>query len=898
MLVVLFSLVQWRTIFICSLGESDRKITLNQAYTPITDDIDSTENDETTPLAHSNDQKEVDLVDTPEFNSSVFDRLTFSWPNNLLRTGATRQLGYSDLFRLDHPDQPMANWKRYMHYRKPGRSLATTIGMTFAPELLMQGVLGLIRCFALYTSPFFLQRILRFIESSRSSDKSDRSIYVDAFGLLFFSLFASALFNQTLWIGRHICFRLKGLLAAELSTKTLRRRGKGSWEEKKESSGKAGSEDSDNATEPHSSAADGKIMNLLTADSKLAAEVISYVFNLYSVPFTFGIGVWYMYRIIGVSALIGISTFALYAPLSKKFLAGYTKLKERQSASSDERISVITELLQGIKAVKLFGWESRFIQKVDERRERQLDYAWKIFLWITATSVNAHLGPIFVVVIMLTAYTAVFGNTLTAEIAFTSISVFQIVSNAMQELPLYINYIVSGYVAVGRIDSYLGQAQVQDLEKRVALECSGTLGFECAGLNWRNVDIVKDFSSTDTQDPVIASKVTTAIGTPGGESSNSASQPIEETPLLVESLHMHVTLPDALSIASLGSQNDNSTFSLKNIDVQFPIGGLSIVAGPTGSGKSSLLLALIGEMTLTRGRILLPTVDASTIAASNDKYKDIIELSNEGLVISDIAYVAQEAWLRNATIRENILFGEPYNKDRYEEVLRACALKPDLRILKAGDMTEVGERGVTLSGGQKQRVALARAVYSSRRILLIDDCLSAVDAHTGKHILMECLLNKTSLMQGRTCVLVTHHVAMCLPFAQFLVTMKDGHIMQKGNPTELQMHGLISDKLLDMQHKDNSIINDNLGDIKDTKGKSADNKSGYTDRNATDNKMTKELISKSEDEYNLERLRKIAEQKGIDPNSNLSVLQGVLIDEEEREEGYVKFEVWKTYMSA
>ncbi|KAJ2402173.1 hypothetical protein GGI23_000899 [Coemansia sp. RSA 2559] len=191
-------------------------------------------------------------------------------------------------------------------------------------------------------------------------------------------------------------------------------------------------------------------------------------------------------------------------------------------------------------------------------------------------------------------------------------------------------------------------------------------------------------------------------------------------------------------------------------------------------------------MTLVRGHILIPTIDPSTLADRNDKYRDVIELSNEGLGIRDIAYVAQESWLRNATIRENILFGEAYNRERYEEVLRVCALKPDLRILIAGDMTEIGERGVTLSGGQKQRVALARAVYSSRRILLIDDCLSAVDAHTAKHILMECLLSKTRLMQGRTRVLVTHHVEMCLPYAQYMVMIQGGRITLKGTPGELK----------------------------------------------------------------------------------------------------------------
>ncbi|KAJ2857612.1 hypothetical protein GGI22_003474 [Coemansia erecta] len=268
-------------------------------------------------------------------------------------------------------------------------------------------------------------------------------------------------------------------------------------------------------------------------------------------------------------------------------------------------------------------------------------------------------------------------------------------------------------------------------------------------------------------------------------------------------------------------------------------------------------------MTLVRGRVLLPTIDPSTLADNNDTYRDVIELSNEGLGIRDIAYVSQEAWLRNATIRENILFGEEYNRERYEEVLRMCALKPDLRILPAGDMTEIGERGITLSGGQKQRVALARAVYSSRRILLIDDCLSAVDAHTAKHILIECLSSKTALMQSRTRVLVTHHVAMCLPYAQYMVMIHEGQITLKGTPDEIKSKSNLS---LALQESEGA----------------KDNQSTEQD---SDKKNTHNVNDKKpEDEYNREHLRKLAEKKGIDPNSDLSILQGILIKDEEREE--------------
>ncbi|KAJ2332419.1 hypothetical protein GGH91_006181, partial [Coemansia sp. RSA 2671] len=266
-----------------------------------------------------------------------------------------------------------------------------------------------------------------------------------------------------------------------------------------------------------------------------------------------------------------------------------------------------------------------------------------------------------------------------------------------------------------------------------------------------------------------------------------------------------VASSSAVSIDSMATATAANSimpsFALKDISLRFPVGGLSIIVGSTGSGKSSLLSALIGEMSLTAGKVIMPTADPNTLDAelTGGRYSEIIEMSGQSRVMRDIAYVSQEAWLRNATIRENILFGEEYDQQRYEEVLRVCALKPDLRILDAGDRTEIGERGVTLSGGQKQRLTLARAVYSNRRILLIDDCLSAVDAHTGKHILMECLLGQTPLMLGRTRVLVTHHVSACMPHADYMAVMHDGRVTACGTPDEVQSQGGMSCEIQELE---------------------------------------------------------------------------------------------------
>ncbi|GAA5802280.1 hypothetical protein HPULCUR_007743 [Helicostylum pulchrum] len=249
-----------------------------------------------------------------------------------------------------------------------------------------------------------------------------------------------------------------------------------------------------------------------------------------------------------------------------------------------------------------------------------------------------------------------------------------------------------------------------------------------------------------------------------------------------------VTLPeeDHLSGTSIGFVNDAS-FSwnkgrseiphVRNLNLRFPSNKLSIICGPTGSGKSTLLASLLGETYCLSGSAILP------------RRSDIVPFEQGGAV-SVIAYVAQTAWLQNASIRDNILFGSLFDKERYDNVLYMTALTKDLEILEFGDSTEVGDKGVTLSGGQRQRVAIARAVYSQAKIVILDDCLSAVDAHTAKHLHDFCLLGK--YMRDRTVILVTHLVSLCIQSASYVVALeRSGSVAAAGIPSEVIESGAL-----------------------------------------------------------------------------------------------------------
>ena len=202
--------------------------------------------------------------------------------------------------------------------------------------------------------------------------------------------------------------------------------------------------------------------------------------------------------------------------------------------------------------------------------------------------------------------------------------------------------------------------------------------------------------------------------------------------------------------------DDESKPNLRGISMRVEEGSLVAVVGQVGSGKSSLLSAMLGEMKRVRG-------------AMNLKGK--------------VAYAAQQAWIQNSTLQGNITFGKRFNKDLYDRVIESCALKQDLEMLPGGDQTEIGEKGINLSGGQKQRVSIARSVYSNGSLYLLDDPLSAVDAHVGKHI-FERVIGPKGLLKNKTRVLVTHGVSY-LPIVDKIFVMKDGEITEFGSYKEL-----------------------------------------------------------------------------------------------------------------
>lgn len=311
------------------------------------------------------------------------------------------------------------------------------------------------------------------------------------------------------------------------------------------------------------------------------------------------------------------------------------------------------------------------------------------------------------------------------------------------------------------------------------------------------------------------------------------------------------------------------------------------VVGTVGSGKSSLISAFLGEMDKISGRV--------------NTY-------------GKIAYVPQQAWIQNATLQDNILFGRSMDRKKYDQVIQACALKPDIEILPGGDQTEIGEKGINLSGGQKQRVSLARAVYNDADIYFLDDPLSAVDSHVGKHI-FEQVLGPKGILAKKTRVLVTHGITY-LPEIDNIFVLKEGEVSEQGTYKELlEKKGAFAEFLI--QHL--TEVNAEEEDLEEIKAQlevvaSEDLKAKFeraisttrsrSDSQSSHTELKRKDSSVSESGSGSSGLRRrTPDKKSESPQKGEKSLQNgaqnqKLIETEKSETGSVKWDVYKHYLKS
>lgn len=690
--------------------------------------------------------------------ASLLSLATYAWLDPLVWKGYQQPLELEDVWNLT-PSQKAAHVLSDFRRRQMKGSLAWKLIRYFAGSILKQGAWAIFANLFVFVPSLLLKAILEYVEDPRSTTPNAAWLYAI---LLFSSAIVQGVAEgQALWIGRKIGVKIRAIIIGEIYAKALRRKAGASADaarkaaaaeesespkDTKKKSGllsfgkkkkaanandaESGQKPTDDKEEIATQANIGTIINLMAIDSFKVSEVGAYLHFLWaSVPVQVIVAVTLLYKVLGFSSFAGIGLLVLILPVNLFIARQFNKVQNAILKGTDARIHATNEVLQNIRIIKYFAWERRFQDVVNEKRKAELkSLRARYILWSCAATVW-YGTPILITFLSFFLYTVVEKKPLTPSVAFPALSMFSLLRIPLDQLADMVAHVQESKVSLDRVDKYLNEDETEKFDQ------------------------LRD-SSIPGGDPVIGlEKATLTWGT---------TKPQPQT-----------------SSAETGAD----AFRLINVDVKFPIGRLSIIAGATGSGKTSLLMALLGEMRLIEGRVHLPGGMSNRSDLPVDPQTGLIE---------SIAYCAQEAWLVNDSVKENIVFASPYDEKRYRAVLKACALERDLEILDAGDQTLVGEKGISLSGGQKQRISLARAVYSSARHMLLDDCLSAVDSHTAKHIFRQALTGP--LMLNRTCILVTHNVALTVPQADHVVVLDNGKVTSQGKPDDVASTGALGDE--------------------------------------------------------------------------------------------------------
>ncbi|CAO2632591.1 ATP-binding cassette sub-family C member 8 [Lemmus lemmus] len=480
----------------------------------------------------------------------------------------------------------------------------------------------------------------------------------------------------------------------------------------------------------------GQICNLVAIDTNQLMWFFFLCPNLWAMPVQIIVGVILLYYILGVSALIGAAVIILLAPV-QYFVA--TKLSQAQRSTleySNERLKQTNEMLRGIKLLKLYAWENIFCSRVEMTRRKEMT-SLRAFAVYTSISIFMNTAiPIAAVLITFVGHVSFFKESdFSPSVAFASLSLFHILVTPLFLLSSVVRSTVKALVSVQKLSEFLSSAEIHE-EQSAPREPApqGQAGkYQAVPLKVVNRKRPAREEVRDLLGPL--QRLTPSMD---GDADNFCVQIIGG---------FFTWTPDGIP-------------TLSNITIRIPRGQLTMIVGQVGSGKSSLLLATLGEMQKVSGAVFWNRTRGP------------------------VAYASQKPWLLNATVEENITFESPFNKQRYKMVIEACSLQPDIDILPHGDQTQIGERGINLSGGQRQRISVARALYQHTNVVFLDDPFSALDVHLSDHLMQAGILE---LLRDdkRTVVLVTHKLQY-LPHADWIIAMKDGTIQREGTLKDFQ----------------------------------------------------------------------------------------------------------------
>ncbi|KAJ8086007.1 hypothetical protein PM082_004826 [Marasmius tenuissimus] len=692
---------------------------------------------------------DADII--PEVSANMFSIITFEWITPLLRLGYRRPLEAPDLYKLQDDrsaavigNRILESWERRQKEadefnarlasgeispglrkkvwwtvrggraerekewrEKTGRkspSLALAMNDSIKWWFWSGGVLKILGDTAQVTTPLLVKALINFATDSYRGHLTGGPVpgigkgIGLAIGLLALNIFGSLCLHHFFYRATSAGVLIRGGLINAIYQRSLRL-----------------------TARSRSKLPNGLIMNHISTDVSRIDFCAGFFHMSWTAPIQMIICLILLLINLGPSALAGFGFFILITPIQTYCMRQMFKLRAKSMGWTDKRAKLLQELLNGMKVIKFFAWEVPFLNRITLFRGNEMKYIRTLLLVRSAINAVAMSLPALASVLAFVTY-SLSGHDLDPADVFASLTLFNLLRLPLMMLPVSLSSIADAANATNRLYPVF-EAEILEETRIVDQVLSNAIEVKAATWSW-------DAPPPEPEDKKALKKAAAAAKKHGSRPATAN----EEKPAEFE------------------------PFKVKNVSMNIPRGQLVAVVGRVGSGKSSLLQGLIGEMRRTEGSVKFG---------------------------GSVGYCPQSAWIQNATIRENVTFGRPFEEDRYWKAIRDSCLESDLEMLPYGDMTEVGEKGISLSGGQKQRLNICRAIYCNTDIQIFDDPLSALDAHVGKAVFRNVLLNAPA---GKTRVLVTHALHF-LPQVDYIYVVSDGRIVEEGSYADLMASG-------------------------------------------------------------------------------------------------------------
>ncbi|KAF8422979.1 P-loop containing nucleoside triphosphate hydrolase protein [Tirmania nivea] len=698
-----------------------------------------------------------------EANASVFSQITFTWISPFMHVGFLRPLTQPDI-PLVPPFRESATLSTRLQESFDRRlskgekqPLLWALNETFFREFWLSGVSRLCADIFLVMTPFTLKYLIQFATNAYVAQHTPEAKVPPvghgvgmAVGIAVMQGIASVAMGQFVYRGMMSGGQMRAALIGMIFKKSLRISARatarggmslGESEGNDENQKKKKKKANQDTLSPAEGWTNGHITNLMSIDTYHIDSVCAWFHLIWTCPITIILTLTILLINISYSALAGFALLILSVPTLGKVMRVLTARRRLMNKITDKRVGLTQEILLGVCFVKYYAWEESFLAQLKKLRSEEIksvQFLLGVRAGVTAVGLSM---PVFGAMLAFITYSLT-GNTLNPANIFSSLALFNTLRLPLNFLPVVIGQIADAWVSVQRIETFLKAEEVQD--NREMQDMSD-------GIAVRILD--GEFTWEKSPENAPNSKGTAgASGVPLLKSEIKAAKKAAKE----EKKAAKKGPGGSGGPGTLVEEDEKSSepFKLQNINLAFQQDELVAVVGAVASGKTSLLAAIVGEMRQSHGVIRQA---------------------------SRLAYCPQYAWIQNASVRENIVFGRDFDPEWYQKVVYACALQPDLDMLPDGDATEIGERGITVSGGQKQRINIARAIYFDAGIVLMDDPLSAVDAHVGRHLFDEAICG---LLKGKCRILATHQLHV-LDRCDRVIWMDDGAVKAVGTYQEL-----------------------------------------------------------------------------------------------------------------